>query len=109
MEENENIENNDQPQAGGDNEQAPQSAHAPDRDQFVGKKTTAGICGILLGTLGIHRFILGDTKGGIIRIVISVVTCGLGGLIGLIEGIMYLTKSDDDFYQLYGVEKKGWF
>ncbi len=31
------------------------------------------------------------------------------GIIGLIEGIMYLTKSDDDFYQQYGVDKKGWF
>jgi hypothetical protein len=30
-------------------------------------------------------------------------------IIGLIEGIMYLTKSDDDFYQQYRVEKKGWF
>lgn len=28
------------------------------------------------------------------------------GLIGLIEGIIYLTKSQDDFYQTYAVEKK---
>ena len=40
------------------------------------KKISAGICGILLGFLGIHRFILGDTKGGILRILITVVTCG---------------------------------
>ena len=87
----------------------PQSSPAPNRDKFVGKKTVAGICGILLGPLGIHRFILGDTKGGIIRILISIVTCGIGGIVGLIEGIMYLIKSDDDFYQKYGVDKKGWF
>jgi len=31
------------------------------------------------------------------------------GIIGLIEGIVYLTKSDEDFYQTYAVEKKGWF
>jgi TM2 domain-containing membrane protein YozV len=73
------------------------------------KKTVAGILGILLGGLGAHRFYLGDTKGGIIRLVISVVTCGAGGVIGIIEGIMYLTKTDADFHQTYQVEKKAWF
>jgi ABC-type nitrate/sulfonate/bicarbonate transport system permease component len=31
--------------------------------------------------LGVHRFILGDAGGGILRIVISLVTCGIGSLI----------------------------
>ena len=83
--------------------------NAPAKDEFVKKKMTAGICGILLCPLGVHRFVLGDAKGGIIRIVISVCTCGAGSVIGLIEGIIYLTKSDDDFYQEYGVDQKGWF
>ncbi|MBP60048.1 MAG: hypothetical protein CMJ62_00865 [Planctomycetaceae bacterium] len=73
------------------------------------KKISAGICGILLGALGIHRFILGDTKGGILRILITLVTCGAGSIIGLIEGIIYLTKSDEDFVELYINQKKGWF
>ena len=73
------------------------------------KKILCGVMGILLGGLGIHRFILGDTSGGIIRIVITVLTCGLGAIIGLIEGIIYLTKSDAEFYQIYMVEKKAWF
>lgn len=73
------------------------------------KRIVCGVCGILLGSLGIHRFILGDALGGILRIVIAVVTCGLGGLIGLIEGIIYLTKSDAEFIQVYQVEKRGWF
>jgi TM2 domain-containing membrane protein YozV len=73
------------------------------------KKIPAGVCGILLGALGIHRFILGDTTGGILRILISIVTCGAGGLIGLIEGIIYLTKSDEDFVEEYIVQKKAWF
>ena len=81
----------------------------PNKEEFISKKTTVGICGILLGGFGVHRFILGDSKGGILRIVIMVVTCGFGGLIGFIEGIIMLTKSDDEFYQQYGVEKKGWF
>ena len=81
----------------------------PNKEEFISKKTTAGICGILIGGFGVHRFILGDSKGGIIRILITVFTCGIGGLIGFIEGIIMLTKSDDEFYQQYGVEKKGWF
>jgi TM2 domain-containing membrane protein YozV len=73
------------------------------------KKLAAGLCGILLGSLGIHKFILGYTKEGIIQIVISVLTCGMGGIIGLIEGIIYLTKSDEDFVRTYIQGKKGWF
>ncbi|KJJ38701.1 TM2 domain-containing protein [Aequorivita vladivostokensis] len=73
------------------------------------KKVLAGILGILLGGFGIHKFILGYTQEGIIQIIITVVTCGIGSIIGLIEGIIYLTKSDEEFYQTYQVGKKGWF
>ncbi len=73
------------------------------------KKIAAGICGILIGGLGVHRFILGDATGGIIRIVVTFVTCGVGSIIGLIEGIIYLTKSDEDFVNEYIMNKKGWF
>ena len=78
-----------------------------------GKKIACGICGILLGALGIHKFILGYTTEGLIMLLVSVLTCGIGspvmGIIGLIEGIMYLTKSDDEFYNTYMASKKGWF
>jgi TM2 domain-containing membrane protein YozV len=85
----------------------------PSVSDFAGKKIAAGICGILLGCLGIHKFILGLTTPGIIMLLVTVLTCGFGGIpmgiIGLVEGIIYLTKSDEDFYRLYAVEKKGWF
>ena len=73
------------------------------------KKMVAGIVAILIGSLGIHKFILGYTKEGIIQIVASVVTCGVAGIIPFIEGIIYLTKSDEEFYNTYQVGKKGWF
>lgn len=73
------------------------------------KRVLAGVLGILIGSIGIHRFVLDDAKGGLLRILITVVTCGMGGLIGLIEGIIYLTKSDEEFVQTYQVEKKAWF
>ena len=73
------------------------------------QRVAAGVLAILLGWLGVHRFILGDAVGGILRIVISFVTCGFGSMLGLIEGIIYLTKSDEEFIQIYQVEKKSWF
>lgn len=74
------------------------------------KKVVAGVLAILLGWLGVHKFILGYTTEGILLIVFSIVTCGIAGsIIGLIEGIIYLTKTDDEFYHTYQENKRGWF
>ena len=85
----------------------------PSVQEFAGKKIAAGVCGILLGALGIHKFILGRAVPGIIMLLVSVLSLGLlawvMGIIGLIEGILYLTKDDEEFHRLYVVEKKGWF
>jgi len=72
------------------------------------KKVLAGVLAILLGGLGVHKFILGYTKEGIIQLILGF-ACGIGAVIGLIEGIIYLTKSDEEFYNTYQVGKKGWF
>ena len=86
------------------------------------KKVLAGILAIVLGSLGVHKFILGYQKEGLILLGITLVSyvlmcvVGLGllfvwipGLIGLIEGIIYLTKSDEEFYNTYQVGRKPWF
>jgi len=77
------------------------------------KKIVAGILGILLGSLGIHKFYLGYTTPGIIMLLVTVLTCGVGasvmGIIGLVEGIIYLTKSDEEFVATYVTGKKEWF
>jgi len=74
------------------------------------KKIPAGICGILLGVFGVHKFILGYTTEGLIMLGISVVTCGsISSIIGLVEGIIYLTKTDEEFVATYVTSKKGWF
>jgi TM2 domain-containing membrane protein YozV len=80
-------------------------------DQIPGaeKKIVAGILGILLGGLAAHKFYLGYTKTAIIQLVVSVVTCGAGSLIGFVEGIIYLTKSDQEFVDTYVTGKKEWF
>lgn len=76
-------------------------------------KLPAGICGILLGSLGIHKFILGYTGAGLIMLLVSLLTCGIGGVvmhvIGLIEGIIYLCKPDDEFVRVYVDARKEWF
>ena len=53
-------------------------------------KMVAGLLGIFLGGFGVHRFYLGYTKMGIIQIVVTLVTCGIGAWWGLIEGILIL-------------------
>ena len=73
------------------------------------KKLIAGLLGILLGGFGVHKFYLGYQKEGIIQIVITVFTCGLGALVGLAEGIIYLTKSDEEFVATYVNGRKPWF
>ena len=73
------------------------------------KKILAGIMGLLLGGFGVHKFILGYTTQGILQIVITVVTCGFGAFVGLIEGIIYLTKSDEEFVATYVQGRRGWF
>ena len=76
----------------------------------------AGILGIVLGVFGVHKFFLGFIKQGVIMLVISLLGFILLGLptsiialIGLIEGIIYLAGSNEDFERLYIQGKKGWF
>ena len=77
------------------------------------KRVIAGVLGILLGALGIHKFVLNYQNEGLVMLLVSVLTCGIGAgvmaLIGLIEGIIYLTKSDEEFYNTYQVGRRPWF
>ena len=81
--------------------------------QGAERKLPAGICAILLGAFGVHKFILGYTVEGVILLLVSVLTCGLAaplsGTIGVIEGIVYLTKTDEDFVKTYVDNKRPWF
>jgi|SRR5580765_7625985 TM2 domain-containing membrane protein YozV len=101
------------PVAGGGGYQPMQSVNAGAMTDWkalgADKKLTAGICAILLGWLGVHKFILGYTNEGIIQLVLGVLSCGLTNIIGIIEGIIYLTKSDEEFVRTYIQGKKGWF
>jgi TM2 domain-containing membrane protein YozV len=77
------------------------------------KRITAGICALLFGSLGVHKFVLGFTTPGVIMLLVTFLTCGIGAVvmhvISIIEGITYLTKTDEEFRRIYMVEKKEWF
>ena len=103
---------------------APQTS-APQQIPGVEKKLLAGLLGIFFGFVGVHKFVLGYQREGIILAIIggaSLVTSwipfvgcitvfGIMGtsIVGLIEGIIYLTKSDEEFVNTYVTNKKPWF
>ncbi len=73
------------------------------------KRVLAGVLAIVFGELGIHKFVLGYTAEGLIQIGLTIVTCGIAGIIGIIEGIIYLTKTDEEFIYQYQTNKRSWF
>ncbi|MBN2508261.1 MAG: NINE protein [Verrucomicrobia bacterium] len=56
-------------------------------------RLAAGVLGIVLGGLGVHRFYLGYVGIGIAQIVVTLCTAGVGALWGFIEGILILVGS----------------
>ena len=82
-------------------------------DPRAGNKIAAGLCAILIGAFGVHKFVLGYVGAGTIMLLVTVLSCGICApvmsLIGLIEGIIYLTKSDEDFVNTYVINQKTWF
>ncbi|QDT39900.1 TM2 domain-containing protein [Stratiformator vulcanicus] len=86
------------------------------------KKLAAGLIAILLPGLGIHKFILDMPVAGAIMLAITV-SCGFFGfcliipilgaiamqVISIAEGIIYLTKTDEEFVETYVVGKREWF
>jgi len=97
--------------------------HQPNQynQEAYNKKILAGVLAILLGHIGVHKFVLGYTTEGILLLVLGLVgyltmcifigyyMLLVGFAIGLIEGIIYLTKTDNDFYDTYILNKKPWF
>ena len=90
----------------------------------VGEKSkiVAGVLAILFGVLGVHKFYLGYSGQGALLLVLFILGIplmflfGIGiivwivlGIIGLVEGIIYLTKPDVEFEETYVKGRKPWF
>lgn len=85
------------------------------------KRLIAGLLGIFFGWIGVHKFVLGYTTEGLILagifvisiplfcVIIGAFTIYIPVIIGIIEGIIYLTKSEEEFYNTYQLNKKPWF
>lgn len=85
------------------------------------KRVLTGVLAIILGSIGVHKFVLGYNNEGFIILIATVIgyatLCIFVGafiltatsLLGLIEGIIYLTKTDAEFYETYQKNKKPWF
>ncbi len=70
-------------------------------NELSNKKLLCGILAIFLGYLGVQYFILGKTWGGIFTILLSCITCGCWSVITLIQGILMLCMSDQEFKRKY--------
>ena len=71
------------------------------------------LCGVialsspLWGGFGIHKFVLGYVVTGIFHLLLTFV--GIGIIISVIEGVIYLLKSDEEFYEIYQKGQRSWF
>jgi TM2 domain-containing membrane protein YozV len=76
-------------------------------------KRDAVILAVFLGWIGVHKLYLGYHKAAIIMMAVTVLTCGYGMwitvIIGLIEGLIYATKTDENFARTYLTGKREWF
>jgi TM2 domain-containing membrane protein YozV len=79
------------------------------------KRILAAAFAFMTGAFGVHKFILGQTREGFIRLGITVLLVWTilapvaMMVIGMVEGVIYFTKTDDDFIRTYQQGHKNWF
>ena len=61
----------------------------------------AGLLAILLGGLGVHYFYLGKTGAGVLFLILGLLSCGLISVLTLIQGILMLLMTQEDFEKKY--------
>ena len=66
----------------------PQAGMEPPPGYVQKSRVAAGILAILMGTYGIHSFYLGNTSKGLMQLLLSLFTCGIGAIVMLIWGIV---------------------
>jgi TM2 domain-containing membrane protein YozV len=62
-------------------------------------RTAAGIFALILGGIGIHKFYLGQTAAGIVYLLFCWTL--VPALISFVEGVLFLTMSDEEFARKY--------
>ena len=70
------------------------------------------LCGVLAltaplwGGFGVHKFILGKIGPGVVHLLLTFI--GVGIVISVIEGVIYLLKSEDEFAAIYQRGERAW-
>lgn len=83
--------------------------------KIVMNKIALGVISILLGTLGIHWFILGNWMRGLLYLLITILLCWtvlapvVIQVLALVEGIVLLSMSDEKFETVKQNKGKGLF
>ncbi|MEY2745879.1 MAG: hypothetical protein RL112_921 [Planctomycetota bacterium] len=81
------------------------------------KRVLVGMLAILFGFAGLHKFVLGYREAGVVMLLVTFVgglcTSGMSVLaawvVGVIEGVVYLSKSDVEFVRVYQLGRREWF
>jgi TM2 domain-containing membrane protein YozV len=80
------------------------------------KRIPAAALAILVGGLGIHKMFLGYWVQGLTVLALTVFFSAIGWFIvpfllwmlGLLEGVLYLMRSNSSFYHRYQVQRRPW-
>jgi TM2 domain-containing membrane protein YozV len=74
-------------------------------------RIAVGVLAIVFGCLGVHKFILGRTGQGLVMLLLTclILPAPVMAAVGFVEGVIYLTRTDHDFYRIYVRGRRGWF
>ena len=78
---------------------------SPRSSEGVSKRTLCGIMAIIFGGFGVQYYIIGKIGAGLVTLLLTMVTCGLWSILTLVQGILMLTMSDEEFYRKYVASK----
>ena len=90
----------------------------PVAQQFLGQKNklVAGLLALFAGTFGLHKFYLGYNGAGAVMLLSTLfgfillwIPTMIVALVALIEAVIYLTRSDEQFHETYELGRKPWF
>jgi TM2 domain-containing membrane protein YozV len=84
-------------------------------EQIESKRIMVAAFAFMTGAFGVHKFLLGQTREGFIRLGITVILVWTilapvaMMVIGMVEGAIYFSKTDAEFIRIYQQGRKNWF
>ena len=79
-------------------------------------RMVAGLLALFFGGVGAHKFYLGNNRAGLIMLAVTLlgwmlffIPSGVVWVIALVEGVIYLTRSDEQFHEIYELGERDWF